>query len=210
MQILNEIKEKGYLFIDDFFSKTVIDGLQKEINSLTLEAEDWRSKPINYQKPNEVYQYHQRFYDFSGPKYPEATFISTYLKQLFRNELPEWFMNEIGYRRYASPHDWISPHADRLSDKILSVTITISGSAWVNIYDYIKNPVPLKPEEKTYKNIKKVDAHLTKSGTVMFLRAPGLVENARRVIHEVMPPISEKRDILNLRMRDTVLKQPMK
>lgn len=209
---LEIIKNNGYLFVNDFFTERTLELFQYEINSLPLEAGDHVNYPINKGQTNEVKQFHHRYYCNTGEdQVPVATNICNRLSDLvkpfkssFRDStgrpISNWLMSEVGYQRYYAPNDWISPHKDRKSDLFLSVTITISGSAWINIYDSEVDP----PD---YKKLIKIDSHLTLPGTVLFLRAPGF-GSGKQVIHEVMPPITKTRDIVNLRMRPTILKDP--
>lgn len=199
-KILSIVEEKGYLFVEDFYDPGTILRLKMEINSLPLEAGNHVDYPINKGQINEVQQYHHRYYCQKDEGAPVASQLCHGLSIGFHFDLPGWMLNEIGYQRYYAPNDWISPHRDRASDKLLSVTVTISGSAWINIYES-------KTDPPDYSKLTKIDSYLTKPGTFMFLRAPGL-GSGKQIIHEVMSPITPTRDILNLRMRPTILKDP--
>ena len=115
-------------------------------------------------------------------------------------ELQEWLPTEIGYQRYRNTNDWISPHRDRKSDHLFSVTFTLTGSAWIHIHQPKTDPVD-------YRYLEKVDSFLSEPGTIFFLRAPGF-GSSEQIMHEVMPPIDAPRHILNLRMRSTLLAAP--
>jgi len=138
-----------------------------------------------------------------GSLVPYTSSYCRFISGVFLDFLPSgsnWLPNELGFQIYAKENHWISPHKDRKSDKILSLTLTLSGEAKVNIY--IPNSTIVD-----YKNLYKIDEHLTKPGTAMFLKAPGL-GNGEQIIHEVESPTKCPRLILNLRMRETLLKSP--
>lgn len=196
--ILSKVIEQGYYFSNEFLNQETLFFLEKEIDSLPLERGDHINFPINKGKPNEVKQFHERgYYSLDDIHVPIASKLCYDLSKNFNIE--NWLPNEIGYQQYTE-NDWISPHRDRKTDKLFSVTITIIGSCIINLY----NP---KKEYDDYSNLEKFNSIITKPGTIMFLRAPGL-GNGKQIIHEVMPPTTKKRKILNLRMRDTILKQP--
>lgn len=205
--ILACVKQHGYAFVAQGLEENARQTMVKEINSLPLEEGDHLHHPINKGKPNEVRQLHERAYYLLGdPVTPIATQVCKNLAQeigTHTKEYPElsgWLPNEIGYQRYRSPADWISPHRDRKSDQLLSITFTLTGSAWINLY----RPTTT---EVDYRHLKKVDAFLSEPGTVFFLRAPGFGSH-EQIIHEVMPPITAPRHILNLRMRPSLLPSP--
>jgi len=205
--ILRQVRDVGYVFVSQMVTEEAIENLQKEMNALPLEFGDHVNYPINKKSTNEVQQSHERYYTkIDDPSTPTASQIcrelSDRVKALSEHfpELSTWLTTEIGYQRYRDYRDWISPHRDRVSDQFLSVTITISGSTIINIYNPETDPI-------NYKYLRLVDAYKVKQGSVMMLRAPGF-GTGQQVIHEVMPPLNNKRDILNLRMRESVLKPP--
>ncbi len=201
MDLINIIQDKGYHF-DKFSSSNVVEALRKECLSLNLEEGDHVNYPINKKTPNQtVQQLHVRSYhEIDSPKVPIASMLCYVLSDGFSvYGLKDWLPNEIGYQVYRDEKDWISPHRDRGSDQLLSVTLTLSGSAWVKIYES-------EVEPPDYNRLIQTDEYLTTAGTIMFLSASGL---GKRVIHEVCPPLNnEPRAILNLRMRPTILKSP--
>jgi hypothetical protein len=181
--------------------------LADEVAGLNLEEGDHISKPINAGTSREIRQLHERFYtSIWDPRVPVAKSITERVASEVAElsyvdpSLTGWMPNEVGYQRYRSTDDWISPHRDRRNDQILAFTITINGSALVRIYKAIDNP-------DDYSNIRVVDEFQTGPGSVMFLRAPGL-GNGEQVIHEVRPPDEGSRLILNLRMRPDILPPP--
>lgn len=202
-------RDRGYAFVANALEDDVCQGMQNEINRLPLEVGDHVTYPIGEHAKNEVRQLHARAYRMiDDPEVPYGSQICRRLfeavqdAQIFPDELRDWLLNEIGYQRYRSSSDWISPHRDRKSDDLLSVTLTISGFAWVHMY---------KPETDPpdYKRLQRVDSFLTGPGTVMCLRAPGFGSGLQE-IHEVMPPEEGVRDILNLRKRRILLPRPGK
>jgi len=205
--ILTIVESQGYLFIADFFDPTICSQLEQEANSLNLEFADHVSNPINLGTVQEVHQSHERSYHFlDSVEVPICSKLCYTLAQQVADcngtfpALTDWIPTEIGYQRYHRPKDWISPHRDRKSDRLLSVTLTITGSAWMRIYKSEVDP----PD---YSKLIQIDEFLTKPGTAMFLRAPGF-GSGQQIIHEVMPPLSSERLIVNLRMRSTILKAP--
>lgn len=205
--ILEQVKRDGYAFVKNGLHEESRQALEQEILQLPLEEGDHLHHPINKGKPNEVRQLHERaYYLLDDPAAPIATQacknlaqeMSTYTKEY--PELSGWLPNEIGYQRYRSHADWISPHRDRKSDQFFSVTFTLTGSAWINLY----HPTT---REVDYRHLEKIDSFLSEPGTIFFLRAPGFGSN-EQIIHEVMPPINAPRHILNLRMRSTLLAAP--
>lgn len=205
--ILHATREQGYLFVPDAIDQEENTAMEREVEGLTLEFGDHVTHPINKGTRQEVQQWHERAYrPIDHPDVPTASNIchalSTRIADQYQefSELVGWIPTEIGYQRYRGARDWISPHRDRRSDRLFSVTYTIKGSAWVNMYESEVDP----PD---YTRLKQVDAYLTKPGTAMFLRAPGF-GSGKQVIHEVMPPLEGSRLILNLRMRSTILCSP--
>ncbi len=206
--VLEQTREQGYVFRADALESDVLFELQKEIDHLRLEVGDHVTYPINAGTPTEVKQLHARAYtileDANAPAHASelCRTMADIVKKtnIYPGELSSWLLNEIGYQRYRSSSDWIGPHRDRRTDQLLSFTFTISGSAWVHIYESEVDP----PD---YKRLRKTASFLTQPGTVMVLRAPGFGSGIQK-IHEVMPPQNGKRDILNLRMRPRVLPRP--
>lgn len=205
--ILDQIHEQGYAFASQGLNEEARVALLSEVTSLPLEVGDHLHHPINKGKPNEVRQLHERAYYLLGdPATPIANQVCKSLaKEMDAHtkkypELTGWIPNEIGYQRYRNESDWISPHRDRKSDQMLSITFTLTGSAWINLYKPKTDPVD-------YQHLEKVDSFLSEPGTIFFLRAPGF-GSSEQIIHEVMPPTVGPRHILNLRMRPTLLTAP--
>ena len=203
--ILEDVRDAGYVFAPRAVLPGVCKAMEREIGELKMELGDHASYPINKDAPNEVRQMHERCYRPLGhPDVPVGTAVcealSAAVGELRVPELAGWMPNEIGYQRYRGSSDWISPHRDRASDQLLSMTITIIGSAWMRIYESETDP----PD---YARLRKIDEFLTEPGTMMLLRAPGF-GSRKQVIHEVLPPLAAPRLIVNLRMRPTVLKPP--
>lgn len=206
---IRSVKERGYHFADGEIHPLILSDLEAEASKLDFQVGDHVNYPINANTKTEVKQLHERaYYLLNAPEVPVASALCYALKEsasFYTNgdmkELESWLPNEIGYQRYRGITDWISPHRDRRSDRLLSVTITISGQARVNVYKSPEDP-------PNYSNLIKVDEHLTKPGTVMLLRAPGL-GSGEQIIHEVSPPLDGPRLIINLRMRGSVLQSPV-
>ena len=203
---LRETKEKGYFFSNGC-SEELLNSLQKEIKTLNFEYGDHINHPINDGKKYRVTQSHERYYKmFNDPTVPCANLLCKLLKKEITKvsdifpELENWQPYEIGYQKYRDKRDFISPHRDRWSDRKLSVTYTVTGSAKIKIYKSLTEPVD-------YKFIEQIDEFQTIPGSIMFLRAPGF-GNGLQVIHEVLPPDICPRYILNLRTRDILLKGP--
>lgn len=202
-EIVSAVKEKGFLFLENYFSPEYCLHLKNEVAGLDLEFGDHLNHPIWPGSKREVRQLHSRAYlPIDHPDVPVATKLCYDLAQIAKSipELEGWLLSEIGYQLYRQDLDFISPHRDRRNDRLLSLTITISGQAWVKCYEPIDDP-------DDYRNLRQIDQFLTKPGAAMFLRAPGL-GNGNQVIHEVMPPENGDRLILNLRMRPNILPQP--
>ncbi len=193
--IKNEVVNKGYLFLD---LEWQFEELLQECLSLNLLEGDHVEYPLNTKIPNQIVkQRHLRSYHLiDDPQIPKASEFCKYLSYIFK--IDSWLLNEIGYQVYRDERDWISPHRDRKTDQLLSLTITLSGSAEIKIYQSSVEP----PD---YQQLNLIDQHLTRPGTLMFLRAAGFGE---RIIHEVCSPIISPRKILNLRMRKDILKKP--
>lgn len=201
--ILATVETQGYLFVADFFNSTICAELEQEANSLKLEFADHEVAPLNAGTAREVRQRHERAYrplDHIDVPIGSKLCYSLAMQVAKFPVLASWLPTEIGYQRYRNDKDWISPHRDRKSDRLLSITCTLKGSAWMKVYKSEVDP----PD---YKKLIQIDEFLTQPGTAMFLRAPGF-GSGQQVIHEVMPPLNGERLILNLRMRSTILKDP--
>jgi len=202
--VITKVRDVGYHFVDGALTEELRTSLLQETESLIFEAGNHVDYPINPGAKNEVRQLHERAYlPLGHATAPVTSKLCHTLAESFALRHPElsgWLPNEIGYQRYRGKRDWISPHRDRRSDRLFSVTFTIAGSATVNIYTSTKDP----PD---YKHLTLVTNWMTKLGTAMFLRAPGL-GSGEQIIHEVCPPLNGERLILNLRMRSSILKRP--
>jgi hypothetical protein len=202
---IEQTKNVGYFFEDNGLNEEARLALVSEIESLPLLLGDHRVKPINDGKPNEVRQQHERLYiEYGNKQTPVANLVINALVDQVHSmrrfvELQEWIPVEIGYQHYRSSSDFISAHRDRESDKLLSVTFTLTGSAAVEVFE----PVD---DYWDYTNLRKMDEFTTTPGSIMLLRAPGL-GSGEQVIHKVYPP-KTSRSILNLRARETILKKP--
>ncbi|GAC1391608.1 MAG: hypothetical protein NVSMB46_04730 [Candidatus Saccharimonadales bacterium] len=198
--------EQGYFFNDNILTHTAQTALQTEIENLPLEIGDHITKPINENKPNQVKQRHERYYtEYGSPQTPTANMVIDSLSKAVKcikkfPFLKQWKPNEIGYQLYRTENDFIGPHRDRSSDRLLSATFTIVGSAIIRIFEPIGN-------DKDYSNLRQIDEVMTSDGSLMLLKAPGWGDDIQ-TIHQVLPPITESRSILNLRMRSSILNQP--
>ncbi len=206
-EILRKTHDQGYLFVPDALDEEVRTMIEDEVARLSFAFGDHVKHPINKGTPQEVRQWHERSYHLlDDPAVPVGTKLCQALADQVAaashgfGELSGWIPNEIGYQRYHHPHDWISPHRDRRSDQLLSVTYTVNGSAWMHVYTSEVDP----PD---YTKLTRRDSFLTRPGTAMFLRAPGF-GSGKQVIHEVRPPLEGSRLIVNLRMRPTLLPSP--
>jgi hypothetical protein len=200
---LNQTKESGYLFVPDALTASFLRDLETEALRLPLEVGDHVARPIWLGSKREVRQRHARAYVPVGdPTVPVATAFCHHLAALGapHPELAEWTPTEVGYQLYRGPTDFISPHRDRRNDRLLSVTLTIRGSAVVRILAPNGDP-------DDYGDLRVEDDFSTEAGTVMFLRAQGL-GSGKQVVHEVLPPGFDGRLILNLRARPDVLPPP--
>lgn len=205
--VLERTRAAGYAFVGSAITEELRNALAEELCRLPLEAGDHERHPINLGAPNQVRQMHERAYRPLGHEdVPTGSALCRALSELAAPLLPDyaeligWMPSEIGYQQYRDARDWISPHRDRISDKKLSITFTIFGSAWIRIHASETDP-------PRYDRLRETDAFLAEPGTAFFLRAPGLGDGVQ-VIHEVDPPLIAPRGILNLRMRDTTLKPP--
>lgn len=200
---LSKTIQDGYAFVSNAITPIACQAMKSEAFGLELAEGDHITYPINAGTKREVRQLHVRAYHSIGDELvPVATQVSEMLAQAFNwhESLKNWMPTEAGYQLYRDQRDWISPHRDRRNDQLLSVTITIEGSAVINIYDYLDDP-------DDYSKLVLKDSFVTSTGTVMLLRAPGL-GNGQQIIHEVMGPEYGSRLILNLRTRPNVLKHP--
>lgn len=206
-EALDAVKEVGYFFALQAISNIARVRLESEIRSLLLEEGRHIEQPINAGKTTEVRQQHERFYcEVGDNRVPIATLASKGIYQAIQAVSPElcdWRPTEIGYQRYRNTDDWISPHRDRRTDKMLAVTLTLRGSALVRVFEPLADPDDYAPN-----NLRIIDEFKTVSGSLMMLRAPGY-GSGEQVIHEVLPPDNGVRNILNLRMRPNVLAQPL-
>jgi hypothetical protein len=199
-------REQGYYFGSDSLTHAAKLALAVEIDFLPLEVGDHITKPINAGKPNQIQQQHARgYYAYGDPAVPAANAVLEDLTRVVQTteqfpELRAWQPSEVGYQRYRPSVDFIGPHRDRLDDQLLSVTFTIVGSAVVKIFK-------TTGKKSDYTKLEQTDEFETESGSVMMLRAPGL-GNGEQIVHQVLPPSTGHRDILNLRMRPNVLGQP--
>ena len=197
-QDIAQTRERAYVFASEAINPYFCKEMAAEIGSLNfyrggffLKRKHWFSERAYYPVGHELV--------------PIATQVTELLvgevtKRNLYPELRDWHPTEAGYQRYRDNQDWISPHRDRRNDKLLSATITISGSALMRMYEPIDAP-------DDYKNLRQTDEFMTSTGTLMLLRAPGF-GNGEQIIHEVFPPQEGSRLILNLRMRPTILKTP--
>lgn len=164
-EVVEIVKERGYLFVADALTQGSLAGWVHESNGLTYEEGDHVTHPINKGKSNEVHQLHARSYHFLGD--PLIPFTNAACLEIAQQvPLPGWCPTEIGFQRYRNSKEWISPHRDRRSDQLFSVTFTLAGSAWVHVLKANTDP----PD---YRDLTRVDSFLTQPGTAMFLRAPG-------------------------------------
>ncbi len=203
LDLLDCVYQSGYAFVSAGVTIEATEALAAELSLLNLEVGDHETYPINKGTTREVKQLHARAYRVLGhADVPVATHLCYQLANIINMlsaDLINWLPTEIGYQRYRDSRDWISPHRDRQSDELLSVTVTITGTAPVCIY---------APSED-YNKLKLIDEFITEPRTVMFLRAPGF-GSGEQTIHEVWPPINGKREIVNLRMRSGILNPPEK
>lgn len=199
---INSARSEGYYFSEDALDSKTLEALNKEITGLELAAND-DSALLNPGRANQVRQSHERKYvEFGDKSAPTATWVAFSLARIVREytsvpELRKWLPNEIGYQRYHKDSGFIDPHRDRASDKLLGVTFTLSGSAKVKIFEPLGEP-------DDYSNLRQVDEFQAEEGGIMLLRAKGL-GNGERTIHQVLPPTSSERSVLNLRMRPDIL-----
>lgn len=203
--VLALVRDQGYAFLD-VASPAALAGMEREMDVLPLEVGDHVTYPINAGKSNEVRQLHARAYRMiDDADVPFAAQVCRGLADILGSserfpQLKDWLPNEIGYQLYRGKTDWISPHRDRRTDLKFSVTFTIAGSAPIRIY-------ASESEPPDYRHLRQIDEYVSVPGTVLFLRAPGF-GSGEQVIHEVMPPTSDYRKILNLRARPTLLPRP--
>ncbi len=209
LQILEQIREKGYCFCSNLIAPECLENLKQEVETLEFKPGNRNQVPLNQGTTYQVWQSHARAYFYlDQPEVPTANKLCHSLGEWIQDyseiysELKSWKPTEIGYQIYRNQQDHITPHRDRWSDQLLSVTLTLKGTAQIKIYEPQTDP----PD---YSKIDLIDSFEASSGTVMFLRAPGF-GSGKQVIHEVMPPKEIPRWILNLRMREKLLKPPQK
>lgn len=189
--------EYGFAFAEKAIGYKALEALQTEAENLHMIQSRMRR--------GKVKQSLERAYLPVGhAEIPIATTVQKALIKQVGNlagrysELGKWQPNEVGYQLYRDTDDSIGRHRDRKSDRILGATITVNGSADVAIYEP-------KTYDDDYDQARQVKRVQTKPGTVMFLRADGLL-NGSRAIHEVFPPNEGSRLVLNFRMRPDILK----
>lgn len=195
--------EVGYHFAHEALRPEAVAALLAEALRLELKLGDHVSRPIWPGTPREVRQLHERAYLPAGhPSVPAATGACAALRDAAVDvpALRGWSPTEVGYQRYRGPTDFISPHRDRRSDRLLSVTFTLLGSAAVRVLEPTAHP-------DDYTRLHAIDEVVARPATAMFLRAPGL-GSGEQVVHAVDPPIGGPRVILNLRTRPDVLRDP--
>ncbi|MGI8634739.1 MAG: hypothetical protein ACR2KZ_04985 [Segetibacter sp.] len=211
---LQQAALKGYAFCPHVILPKACQAMEQEVSQLEFEAGDYSAQPIEEHKRTKVTQRHERFYrPIDDCHVPIARLVSQALiSQAHQaradssaagnpiHDLANWAPSEIGYQRYRDGGDHISPHRDRRTDQFLGATVTIHGSALVRIHEPLNDP-------DDYTDLSQVDECETSPGSLMLLRAPGFGVG-RQAIHEVLPPRSGSRLILNLRMRPDVLKAP--
>ncbi len=205
---LAQAASRGYDFADNVLTAEACDALLEEVDGLPMETGDHISRPINLDKPNQVQQMHERAYvEYGSEQTPVGNFVADAIAKAVQQEglmqfsqLRDWHPTELGYQRYRSGADHISPHRDRASDKLLAVTLTMAGSALIKIFKPLGEP-------NDYVHLEQIDEYRTNRGSIMLLRAPGFA-NGEQVIHQVLPPYQGIRTILNLRMRNGILKTP--
>lgn len=212
---LPSVVERGYAFVDDALTESATLMLAGELRALPLEQENADGMVVYGRgTKHEVRQMHSRSYTLVAPtRYdlPHAMgwSLSTELWCVLSSELSRlclhgdrWFLNELGYQRYEPGAGFISAHRDRRSDRILSVTATLSGEADVSI-------LAPGPDDSYIQGVRVLDVHACRAGSLMLLRAPGL-GCGKQMLHSVGTPrvAMGPREILNLRMRDDVLPQP--
>lgn len=204
-------KAHGFYFAENALDERTLKRLQLEAKRLPYKLGDHTKTPINAGKANEVTQQHERYYTRYNEKNPsvltlEAGLVIKGLTKSVRAmdnypELKNWQANEIGYQRYRGDSDYISAHRDRSSDRLLSVTFTITGSSIIRILKTLGDP-------NDYSSVEPIESFTTSPGSVMFLRAPDELGNGEQVLHDVSPPFDGSRSILNLRMRESILPPP--
>lgn len=198
---------EGYCFVPRAITPETCRALEAE--AATLELSPSEEEVFNEGTNHQITQSHERSYLPIGHiAIPVASVVADALVRQVRGlsdtypELSQWQPSEAGYQRYKAGEGHISPHRDSETDELLGVTITIIGSAGINIYD---DP-PGDPND--YTNLRLSDEFQTKQGSAMLLRAKGL-GNGQRTIHEALPPNRASRMVLNLRMRPDIVRSLM-
>ena len=195
---------EGYCFVPQSVTPEVCYALEAEAGRLELSPNE--EEIFNEGTNHQITQSHERSYLPVGHSaIPVASVVADALVRRVRglssayHELGRWQPSEAGYQRYQAGEGHISPHRDSETDELLGITITIAGSAGVNIYD---DP-PGDPND--YTNLRLSDEFHTKRGSAMLLRAKGL-GSGERTIHEALPPSHGSRTVLNLRMRPDIVR----
>ena len=194
---------EGYAFSRGAFTPAICRAMEDEVAGLPMEPADHLSRPINAGKSHEVRQSHERYYTaLTDDTVPVARFVAEAVHARAQSvvsdypELAQLNLNEAGYQNYRNTSDMIGVHRDRRNDELLSVTITVNGSAQVLIHEPLDNP-------NDYKRTRVVDQFRTTPGSVMLLRAAGLA-SGEQSLHQVLAPDTGSRLILNLRMRPII------
>lgn len=199
--------EQGYAFVDSGLSGLSCADLEDEMRSLPLELDDRSVHPIHPGTKKQITQRLERCnVAVESGHTPMAAFVNDALalrikEHRFRYpEIRNWKATEVGYQLYWDAKDHISAHRDRSDDELLGATITIHGCARVSIWAALGDP-------EDYTNLKKIDEHKAKTGSIMFLRAAGL-NGGEQLIHSVAGPAAGRRLTLNFRMRSNILPPP--
>lgn len=204
---IDKAADQGYAFVDLGLSGLSCVDLEDEMRSLHLELDDRTVQPIHPGTKKQITQRLERCnVAVESSLTPMAAFVSDALalrikEHRFRYpEIRNWKATEAGYQLYWDARDHISAHRDRSDDELLGATITIRGCARVSIWAALGDP-------EDYTNLEKIDEHMAKTGSIMFLRAAGL-NGGEQLIHSVAGPEEGRRLTLNLRMRPDILPAP--
>lgn len=195
---------EGYCFVPRSLTTEACRALEAEAAGLELKPSD--QEVFNEGTAHQITQSHERSYlPIGHDSIPVANFVASALTRRVRGlirvcpELADWQPTEAGYQRYRAGEGHISPHRDSEGDELLGVTITVSGSAAVKIYD---DP-PGDPDD--YTDLQLSDEFHTRRGSALLLRGKGLGDGGR-TIHEILPPAHGSRTVLNLRMRPDIVR----
>lgn len=202
-EAIAETKGKGYFFQSNALSEEAAYLLEYEAGSL---YDSGQMKPPVNSETTGVSQNHDHFYTEYGDR--RVVYANVIIEGLVRAikelerfpELRDWFPKEVGYQRY-SGEGYIDIHRDRATDKLLAATFTISGVAGIEIYQTINSPNDYSPG-----NVKLIDEFESEPRSIMLLRASGF-GSGQRIPHKVLNPVVVPRNVLNLRMRSTILGQ---